>query len=522
MFITLKYNIFLGRKRGFDYDSPSLNTQCGTYYQIHCRNSTLTNEEEKFIALLVNNDRLPYHLKINESYISEIPAGKFMKLVPITVIDFGGNKIETIQPGAFNGVHDLEELYLQHNKIKVIIRGILNSLVKLRILDVSSNHLENIEESSFIGLTNLENVILNDNQLTQLPQTVFASQKQLKYIDLSENFFMYLPEMVLSNRTEMVTAKLKLSNKSNKGLVNFERNMNINNSYISELNFSLPLSSELINLGYNMINQIQKSKFSGMKHLIKLNLTHNRIEYLLLGTFKDLANLRYLDLSGNFLSEIKFGLFHGLQNLQVLKLNNNKFKQLPGQVFLDLPHLTDLDISGNDLPTSMIEDIGDHLKYLKKVSISNNSPCQKLVRLIKKMQSSGVQVSKGMTYEDTNVHGIACKMYTNFEEENYSNKTESYGSPNYTVYSYNEENNMAKFSKKLHNVDEEFKGLLKLNENSYTTFFVLLACFLALQTITVVLLYKLYMFIKRRKGDVYKVKFNKENNSECNNDMVTI
>lgn len=507
-----------------------MKTQQTLINEIYCTHISLANDGQEFTSYM-DGYILPYHLKIHQSYIPEIQAGAFMKLAnkSITVIKLGNNNIETIQPGAFNGLYSLEELYLQNNEIKVIARGVLNSLVNLQTLDISGNLVQEIEEHSFHGLKKMEEIILNSNRLKHLSQTIFASQKQMKYIDLSRNEFKVLPKMIFSNLTKLDTLLLNDNHLQVIDVETLNRSTNIkcielSRNNITELNFPLPFWFEIINLGYNMINQIPRYRFSGWNNLVELNLTHNRIEFLVLGTFKDLGNLTSLDLSGNFLSDIKFGLFHGLQNLDVLKLNNNKLRQLPGQTFLDLFHLRNLDIAGNQLSISVIEDIVDHSKNLEKIGISSNSSCELLARLIKKLESSGIHVSKGVTYEDTNVHGIACKTLAVLLEGNDKDIIQRYDSPN-LVNSYDIEKNLTNFSEKLNNINDGFKDLLKIawnNEKSYAIFYLLLSFLLALHVIIAVLLYKHYTMTFNRRTDIYRVKFSKGNNPEFGNDIITM
>ena len=59
-------------------------------------------------------------------------------------------------------------------------------LIRLKILDFSENHIHTINGISFNGLENLEELYLNDNKLTKIEAGLFEQLKKLKLLNMSE------------------------------------------------------------------------------------------------------------------------------------------------------------------------------------------------------------------------------------------------------------------------------------------------------------------------------------------------
>jgi len=85
-----------------------------------------------------------------------------------TYIDLNSLGIDSIESSTFNGLHQLEVLHLQNNKLKRINKDIFKDLIQLRELSLESNELVAIDKSSFLNLNNLQHVCLNNNPITTL------------------------------------------------------------------------------------------------------------------------------------------------------------------------------------------------------------------------------------------------------------------------------------------------------------------------------------------------------------------
>ena len=84
-------------------------------------------------------------------------------------LDLHGNQLSSIESGAFSGLTNLTELYLDDNQISSIESGAFSGLTNLEVLDLEHNQISSIESGAFSGLTNLRELNLSDNTaLTEL------------------------------------------------------------------------------------------------------------------------------------------------------------------------------------------------------------------------------------------------------------------------------------------------------------------------------------------------------------------
>jgi len=71
--------------------------------------------------------------------------------------------LEEINPATFNGLINLEEIDISHNRIEKIEPDLFKNLVNLKKINLSFNSLDEIHPASFVGLINLEEIDLSFN-----------------------------------------------------------------------------------------------------------------------------------------------------------------------------------------------------------------------------------------------------------------------------------------------------------------------------------------------------------------------
>lgn len=138
------------------------------------------------------------------------------------------------------------------------------------------------------GFPNLERLILSSNGLTNLSSDLFADLPQLVWLDLREN-------------------RVRLS----PGIFNYTPNL------------------EVLELGNNMMENVEPRIFDPLKKLRLLNLWQNKFTTIKPGTFDELETLNSLDLNGNELATLPRDIFAKLVNLEALNLFWNNFSSLP-------------------------------------------------------------------------------------------------------------------------------------------------------------------------------------------------
>ncbi|GFS81563.1 uncharacterized protein NPIL_172401 [Nephila pilipes] len=105
-----------------------------------------------------------------------------------------------------------------------------------------------------------------------------------------------------------------------------------------------------LDLSYNQIVKVDSNAFKNLPQLIRLDLSHNAIEF-----FDHVFNvqdvqLQYLDLSWNFLRTIGADLFPSLPRLKNLKIDNNAIVELKLSEWERAPKsLNHIDLSNNPL-----------------------------------------------------------------------------------------------------------------------------------------------------------------------------
>lgn len=150
-------------------------------------------------------------LDLKKNKIETLPAS-FASLKSLKSLDLSSNQISSIGDNSFNGLINLETLYLnmlrtfnklenansfvglsnltklelQHNNLLFIEPGVFNALPNLLELNLCGNSLE-LDERTFSALKNLKSLNLSYNWLASLKGIIFASLSKLESLDLSMN-----------------------------------------------------------------------------------------------------------------------------------------------------------------------------------------------------------------------------------------------------------------------------------------------------------------------------------------------
>ena len=199
---------------------------------------------------------------------------------------------------------NLQELWLDNNRITSIESGDFDGLTNLQKLWLEDNQITSLESGAFDGLANLERLDLGDNQITGIERGAFDGLNNLQWLYLGHS---------------QITG---LESGDFEGLANLQT----------------------LDLGYNQITSIESGDFDGLANLQTLGLRWNQITSIESGDFNGLTNLRRLDLDGNQITSIENGGFVGLTNLETLylPLNNISELNLTGATFEHLMRCTSL------------------------------------------------------------------------------------------------------------------------------------------------------------------------------------
>jgi Leucine-rich repeat (LRR) protein len=229
-------------------------------------------------------------LIISESVFSKIPSNFFQSLKKLKVLKMGLSKINIIETGAFEGLVNLEALYLDSSVAIFLELG--NGLFppSLQKLSLSSNYLPYFSHDNtiFTNLTRLKWLSLSNSLMDFIPPGMFPSS--LQYLDLSNIILSVgISQTMLSNLTKLETLDLT--------------------STLTDL----PLTSEI---------------------------------------FNETTSVKYLKLSGNNIRDLPEGIFRNMKSIESLDLSYNalsSFVDIDREVFGAMPSLTQISLVRNSI-----------------------------------------------------------------------------------------------------------------------------------------------------------------------------
>lgn len=257
-------------------------------------------------------------LDLSENNMLAFPEGALCSLRNLEYLNMTGNRMRDISHFQFSTAHrhptekcgdNIIILDLSRNLIDTIPPGLLSGLRRLQKLYLQGNGLNSVADRALEGLISLTTMRFSDNQLTSLPPELFSDTKELK-------------EIYLNNNTITVLAP---------GL------------------FSDLLQLLVLDLSYNELTSdwINTSTFSGLKRLVFLDFSHNRVSKMEIALFRDLHSLQILKMQDNFIEHIPENVFSSLVNLHTLILSNNRLTNIESYAFMGLQVLSVLSIDSN-------------------------------------------------------------------------------------------------------------------------------------------------------------------------------
>ena len=285
-------------------------------------------------------------LDLSSNKISNI-SNLFSHTPYLVLLDLGSNDIEQIPNGAFENLNMLQLLNLSQNPFEPgeLTRGSLSGLQQLDILDLTGCHLTTIPDDTFQetgkltelylaknnltrlvksmgSLSSLQSLDLNENKLTTIDRNAFSGLASLTFLFMKYNEIKYIPKGWLqgcrnvqeiymeANRIEEIEFgafeglnTLKILDLSNNRITDisivlyFLPNLQyifMNNNKITSINkWSFPLSTKVVFLQFNQIEDIAIGTFSELSELHVVHLEHNRLEQIFKGQITVSSTLFY-------------------------------------------------------------------------------------------------------------------------------------------------------------------------------------------------------------------------------------
>lgn len=257
-------------------------------------------------------------LDLSENNMLVFPEGALCTLRNLEYLNMTGNRMRDISHFQFSSAHrhpsekcgdNLLVLDLSQNVIDTLPPNLMSGLRRLQKLYLQGNGLNSIADRALEGLISLTTIRFSDNVLTSLPPELFSDTKELKEIYLNNNTITVLAPGLFSDLTQLLVLDLSFNE----------------------------LTSDWINT----------STFSGLKRLVYLDFSHNRVSKMEIALFRDLHNLQILKMQDNFIEHIPENVFSSLKNLHTLTFSNNRLTNIESYAFVGLQVLSVLSIDSN-------------------------------------------------------------------------------------------------------------------------------------------------------------------------------
>ena len=303
-------------------------------------------------------------LSFRNNEIDRVAFESFTNLPNLLYLDLSKNRISVCNLLSLgSGHYRLKTLVLDENEVPIddYGRDILRSdyFPDVESLYIRDNYLRSLQFSLKTAFPNLRHLYLSGNFIEN---ELFTSDipNCLTYLYLERNHIKKFGGEILDN-----IEFLFLDNNKLKSLCN--------NYCLEDRALRLQNARRLKSLSvtHNEIFKIQDDTFDNCDELTTLNLANNQIENIKPGTFNNLRNLKVLNLDGNHLLKIPdlsrntqlrtvtlshnridfihTGCFREMKMLKKVILSHNKIWKIETDSFIDVPRLEELDLSYNRL-----------------------------------------------------------------------------------------------------------------------------------------------------------------------------
>ena len=274
------------------------------------------------------------YIDISDNKLVSLLPGSFNGLHTLDALGLSTNHLKSLPPQLFNGLHELQRLYLDNNYLDSLHADLFNGLHELRRLDLNNNYLESLPTDLFKGLRKLFIMFLSSNRLVSLSPGLFNDLHELVWLYLSKNYLVSLSPGLLNDLHELDSLYL-------------------NHNYLESLPADLFKGShklQVIYLRNNELVSLSPDSFSGLHELYSLEMQNNHLHLLPAGLFNDLNSLVILNLENNYLVSLPATLFKtNGSSLENLFLADNQLQFLSFHLFDNLVNLEFLDLSNNRL-----------------------------------------------------------------------------------------------------------------------------------------------------------------------------
>ncbi|XP_046399914.1 uncharacterized protein LOC124166423 [Ischnura elegans] len=265
--------------------------------------------------------------------------------IPLRVLLLKNASLSRLDPAAFRGLNNLNELALDDNRLDAASISRL-SIPGLRELSLSGNDLSAAGQETLSGLPSLQRLELDRSRLPPiLPDgLLLPCRRGLSRLDLRGNNIRALSKAAFAGLTSL-------------------RELRLGDNSLAEIPYNALADTattlEVLSAPGNSIRTVSAAKLAAVPRLRELDLRDNDIAVLLSTGYlapsfnvtnqAPLPNLLSVDLSGNVLTTVPGDFVKGAPILRRLQLARNRLREFPSSVITHATSLRWLDLSGNPL-----------------------------------------------------------------------------------------------------------------------------------------------------------------------------
>ncbi|XP_029439400.1 LOW QUALITY PROTEIN: toll-like receptor 13 [Rhinatrema bivittatum] len=274
--------------------------------------------------------------KINSSF-------HFQGLHSLQELKLGNNILLEISDSLSPNLKMLQLLELRVNKLSLIKAKTFQYLSSLLFLNLVDNQIETIEPGAFDGLIHLQTLLLGSNKITSatFQENTFRGLSSLKEIQLFDNYISYKssekldpPPFLLLKSLETIT----FNSQGHRGMLYFPSN------FLEGL-----VSVEKIHAGNLAIDTLDVTVFSYTPKLKELDVSYNVFSSINPALLQHVPNLTELHMTKLGLQTLDFVFGVNLSQLLILRAAGNQLNILERRHLAALPSLTFLDLRRNPL-----------------------------------------------------------------------------------------------------------------------------------------------------------------------------
>lgn len=295
--------------------------------QIHYNVSLEVNEEVEIVPYDV------YVMEIMEKKKFKMPS--FYGWKDLNILRINRCKFEDeLHWEMFDGLHNLEHLFLQENDIKLIPPFAFYGAMHIKTLTLARNSILDFNYRALAGLLELEVLDVSHNNLTKLSEISFPPFPRLQTVDFRNNPIRFIFPMTF-------------------GVMNSTKQILIG-SDVGALDLSLGNSFRTLGAIQNLVIEngtaavLNQYIFKDMNKLASLRI-HGDIKRIEFDAFAEMPSLRDLILSNCRIEEISMDIFFGVRNLEIVDLSDNKLKSLPPGLFDEQLKIKEVYLQRNQL-----------------------------------------------------------------------------------------------------------------------------------------------------------------------------